>query len=77
VNAPNKICWIIHILYYLCLLSIISPIIKYGGVEKLSNGTYKHLELNHKLFKKCSGIARILVPGASNQNGKPQEKLLI
>jgi hypothetical protein len=43
VNAPNKICWIIHILNYLCLLSTISPIIKYGGVEKLSNGADKQL----------------------------------
>jgi hypothetical protein len=37
--------------HYLCLLFIISPIIKYGGEEEISSGIDKHLELNHKMFK--------------------------
>lgn len=49
VNAPNKICWIIQILNYLRLLSIISSIIKYN-VEEASNGTDKYLELNHNMI---------------------------
>jgi hypothetical protein len=35
----------------MCLLSLISPVIKYGFVEEISNGRDKHLELNHKMFK--------------------------